>query len=296
MTHPEIEAFLSAAKTGTITAAAEQLYVTQPALSRRIRSLEAELGYPLLKRGRGVRAAELTEEGKAFLPLAEQYDALWREARGLPGQAGRQTLRLSSVGSVSNYLLPEVFSRFLAENPGCGVEFHHHHSLEAYGYVARGEVDMALISDDMFAREVQTIPLFREEMLLALSPGEKYDQADHPTALDGRDEIRLPWNPEYDLWHDFWFPAAVRPRVMLDQMPLLEYFLRQRDLWAVLPASAARRMAAVPGLRFRRLKEGPPERFIYYLMRQQRLPEAAERFLTLLAEELRRQEGVTCLL
>ena len=64
----------------------------------------------------------------------------------------------------------------------------------------------------------------------------------------------------------------------------------------MLPASAARRMAAVPGLRFRRLKEGRPERFIYYLMRQQQLPEAAERFLTLLAEELRRQEGVTCLL
>ena len=61
MTHPEIEAFLLAAKTGTITAAAEQLYVTQPALSRRIRSLEAELGYSLLKRGRGVWAAELTE-------------------------------------------------------------------------------------------------------------------------------------------------------------------------------------------------------------------------------------------
>ena len=48
MTHPEIEAFLLAAKTGTITAAAEQLYVTQPALSRRIRSLAAALGYPLL--------------------------------------------------------------------------------------------------------------------------------------------------------------------------------------------------------------------------------------------------------
>ena len=101
MTHPEIEAFLLSAKTGTITAAAEQLYVTQPALSRRIRSLEAELGYPLLKRGRGVRAAELTEEGRAFLPLAEQYDALWREAQGLPQQVRRQTLRLSSVPEYS---------------------------------------------------------------------------------------------------------------------------------------------------------------------------------------------------
>ena len=60
MTHPEIEAFLLSAKTGTITAAAEQLYVTQPALSRRIRSLEAELGYPCTVIATGGLASSIT--------------------------------------------------------------------------------------------------------------------------------------------------------------------------------------------------------------------------------------------
>lgn len=295
MTQLEIQAFLTAARAGSVTAAARQLYVTQPALSRRLRALESELGYPLLKRGQGIRVAELTEEGRAFLPLAEKYSALWREARTIPQREPR-LLRLSSVGSVSSYLLPEVFSAFMASCPEYSVEFHHHHSLEAYGYVARGEVDMALISDDMFSREVRTVPLFREEMVLALSPGTKYAQAVHPSGLDVRDEIRLPWCPEYDLWHDFWFPPTQPPKVLLDQMPLLEYFLRRENLWAFLPRSAAEQLRSIPGIRFQHPPEGPPERFIYYLIQQTELSPVLSRFLELLDRKLRTVPGVTFLL
>ena len=296
MTQLELEAFLTVVRTGSVTAAARLLYITQPALSRRLRTLEEELGYPLLLRGKGVRVAELTEEGRAFVPLAEKYIQLWREARAISGEERKQVLRLSSVGSVSSYLLPEVFSAFMDACPGCSLEFHHHHSFEAYDHVARDDVDLALISDDMFSREVRTIPLFREEMVLALSPGEKYGPVNHPTALDGGDEIRLPWNPEYDLWHDYWFPPTQPPRVLLDQMPLLEYFLRQRDLWAILPVSAAAGITAVPGLRIRRLREGPPERYIYYLVKKPELSPLSERFLGLLDEKLRRTEGIVSLL
>lgn len=296
MTQLEIEAFLAVAKTGSVTAAARRLFVTQPALSRRLQTLEAELGYALLKRSKGVRMAELTEAGRAFIPLAEKYDALWREAQAIPQQEKQKLLRLSSVGSVSSYLLPEVFSAFMAACPGYSIQFHHHHSFEAYDYVARGDEDIALISDNMFSREVQTIPLFREEMVLALSPGSKYSAVDHPTGLNGRDEIRLPWNPEYDLWHDFWFPPTLSPRVLLDQMSLLEYFLRREDLWAILPVSAAEQMRSIPGVRIRHLREGPPERFIYYLVKQTDLSPAMSLFLKLLDEELRTVPGITSLL
>ena len=133
-------------------------------------------------------------------------------------------------------------------------------------------------------------------MVRALSPGRKYSAVDHPTGLNGRDEIRLPWNPEYDLWHDFWFPPTLSPRVLLDQMSLLEYFLRREDLWAFLPVSAAERMRSIPGVRIRRLQEGPPERFIYYLVKQTDLSPAMSLFLKLLDEELRTVPGITSLL
>lgn len=50
MTELEIEAFLAIVKSGSISAAAQELYVTQPALSRRIGALEQELGYCLMNR------------------------------------------------------------------------------------------------------------------------------------------------------------------------------------------------------------------------------------------------------
>ena len=55
MTFLEIEAFLKITETGSFSAAAEALYVTQPALWRRIRAMEEELGYPLFVRGKGLR-------------------------------------------------------------------------------------------------------------------------------------------------------------------------------------------------------------------------------------------------
>ena len=55
MTFLEIEAFLKIAQCGSFSAAAEKLYITQPALGRRIRALEEELGYSLFIRNKGVR-------------------------------------------------------------------------------------------------------------------------------------------------------------------------------------------------------------------------------------------------
>ncbi|MFR8164760.1 MAG: LysR family transcriptional regulator [Enterocloster sp.] len=81
MTFLEIEAFLKITETGSFSAAAEALYVTQPALGRRIRAMEEELGYPLFVRGKGLRKVELTRQGHAFIGIAHRWQALWNETR-----------------------------------------------------------------------------------------------------------------------------------------------------------------------------------------------------------------------
>ena len=55
MTKLEVEAFLMIVKTGSISAAAQSLFVTQPALTRRVQALEEEIGYKLFERRRGIR-------------------------------------------------------------------------------------------------------------------------------------------------------------------------------------------------------------------------------------------------
>ena len=79
MTRTELESFLAVVQAGSLSAAAKNLYITQPALSRRIQSLEQELGYPLLQRSPGVRKATLTAQGEQFVSLATQWMGIWNE-------------------------------------------------------------------------------------------------------------------------------------------------------------------------------------------------------------------------
>src|SRR3989442_11549105 len=109
----QIEAFVEAQWRGTITRAAEALELTQPTLTARIRSLEAELGVTLLTRGR--RGVALTPAGRRFLPRAlAALDALERAAT--EARAGREvrggTLALGLASDVAVYLAPAALARF----------------------------------------------------------------------------------------------------------------------------------------------------------------------------------------
>ena len=113
----QIEAFVEAQRRGSITAAAEALELTQPTLTARIRSLEAELGVALLTRGR--RGVTLTPAGRRFLPRAlAALDALGRAAA--EARAAREvrggTLAVGLASDVAVYLapagsLPELVAR-----------------------------------------------------------------------------------------------------------------------------------------------------------------------------------------
>lgn len=81
MTNTQLEAFLTLCRYGNITQAAEHLFITQPALSRLIKSLESELGYTLFRRGKGQRQAVLTEEGQRFRAIAVDMNRLYRQAK-----------------------------------------------------------------------------------------------------------------------------------------------------------------------------------------------------------------------
>lgn len=299
LTRQEIEVFLAVARLGSVSAAAQALYITQPAVSRHLRALEEALDCTLVSRGRGKRQVELTDRGRDFVQVAEKWRLLWQETQEVAGPDRAQTLRVASVGSLSTYLLPPVFREFLSV-PGRTLTFHHYHSREAYDYIAQGLADIALISDHMYHPQVETVPAFRSPMALLTAPGLPWPETVHPSRLDPSRELRLPWNPEYDLWHSFWFSAAAVPRAVLDQMSLLEEFFSWqggwRDSWAVAPSVVAVPLAGKLGLDLRRLEEGPPDEIIYYLLGPRRKEELTRDFLSCLDRELERRPEAQSLL
>ena len=89
MNNTDMETFWAVLEHGTRTAAAEALVITQPTLTNRIQSLEAEVGAQLFHRGKGIRHIELTEAGQRFLPLAYRWQTLLDDkGRGGDGHTG----------------------------------------------------------------------------------------------------------------------------------------------------------------------------------------------------------------
>ena len=79
----EIETFLMAVETKNITKTAENLFLSQPTVSHRLKALEEELGVQLMTRKKGYKQIELTSYGEDFIPIAERWIYLWQEMQCL---------------------------------------------------------------------------------------------------------------------------------------------------------------------------------------------------------------------
>jgi len=114
-----LRAFVLVAETGSLSAAAARLNVTQPAVSKRLRELEARLGEPLLRRGANL--IRPTEAGAAYAAaLSEAFAQIHAATAALPSQA-RPIRVLAYTTWALRWLIPRI-PRFRAANPGLEVE------------------------------------------------------------------------------------------------------------------------------------------------------------------------------
>jgi DNA-binding transcriptional LysR family regulator len=178
----QLQAFREVARLGTISRAAEALFVSQPALTARIQGLERMLGSPLFVRGR--HGSRLTEAGRAFLPHAER--ALTAVERGreavaevMSGSGGRLTI--GAAPAVSTYVLPTMLHRFQADHPGVHLSVRSGHSEDVLEMVLREEVDLGLMRPIQHAEVISSL-LYEDELVLVVHHG-------HPFAASG--EIRM---------------------------------------------------------------------------------------------------------
>jgi DNA-binding transcriptional LysR family regulator len=109
----ELEGFIAVADKLSFRAAAEVLFISQPALSRRIERLEAGLGSRLLERT--TRRVSLTAAGVQFLPHAKtMMEELARAADGIAGTAVQRNswVTVARIPSVAHHRLPAVLQAF----------------------------------------------------------------------------------------------------------------------------------------------------------------------------------------
>ena len=290
MTKLEIEAFLTIIKCGSISVAADKLFVPQPALSRRIRALEEELGYELFERGRGIRNIKLTDQGEEFVMIAERFLRLYAEAEEIPKKKRRPVLHVSTVNSLAAYLIPPVLKEMMNGSEACSVIFKSGRSLDIYGYVESGEADIGLISDPQHSRRAITFPVFREPFVFAGGSKWTGTECAYPEMLDPSSQIRLPWNPEYDVWHEKWFSPDIMPSLTADKMEFLEEYL-EGEKWAIMPLLVAKRLKR-KDIWICPLERGPEDITIYGLTADSERSPQVERFLHAVHEEVTKVPGI----
>jgi DNA-binding transcriptional LysR family regulator len=170
----QVECFLAVARLGNVSRAAEEMYLTQPTLTARLKGLEEEVGDQLFVRtSRGMR---LTEAGREFLPYAERMVGGFEEARRrlaeLRGAAGGRLVLGASPG-VGTYALPGLLERFSAAYPNVSVTVRTGHSEEILQMTLREDVQLGL-TRAMSHPDVESLQLYQDELVLVVDPGHRF--------------------------------------------------------------------------------------------------------------------------
>ena len=108
-----VHSFLTVVKEGSLTKAAEKLFITQPTLSHRIAELENQLNAKLIIRKKGVSTIQLTPAGAAFIPQAEKWIQLNAETENIIKAASKETLSFATSVSTGEVILNDFFSTIL---------------------------------------------------------------------------------------------------------------------------------------------------------------------------------------
>lgn len=213
----QVEGFLEVARRQNLSRAAEALFITQPALTARLRALEVEVGNPLFRRGR--RGMALTEAGRAFLPYAERAVRALRDgASAVERLPATEELVLGAAPAISTYVLPHLLVRFAAAHPDVRLSVRTGHSEQVLELAVRGDVDVALVRE-LHHPELETLTLYDDELVLVVEP-------QHPLArnrrltIDRLREARLilfdRTSSYYDLTNALFRPAGGFPRGVLE--------------------------------------------------------------------------------
>jgi DNA-binding transcriptional LysR family regulator len=198
MDHKQLRAFITIAKTGNMTRAADELHVVQPAVSRQIQLLEHDLGAKLFDRdGRGMT---LTAAGSSLLGYAQRAMLELDRARAELASASGEVAGIVTVGllpSVVN-ILPTPFIRAVSEQyPKVRMRLTMGYGGNLKKWLENGEVDAALLYGVEHEAQFQSLALVNEPLWL-VGPASSTLQRSQPVTLDhlARHPMILPSGPQ----------------------------------------------------------------------------------------------------
>lgn len=172
----QLKGFMAVAKHGSFSRASEELYRTQPAVSKQIRALEESLETKLFHRlGRKI---QLTDAGEVLYRHAHRVFQVLEEARGTISELkGLQQghLRISAASTVGTYMLPRALGRFKRRYPGIDISLAITNKAQVMDQVLEHEADLGFVGPPVHPEALQKEEYLLDELVLIVD-------ANHPLA------------------------------------------------------------------------------------------------------------------
>lgn len=177
----QLRAFMETCRTGSFTRAAEHLYISQPALHRKVRQLEGDLGVTLLAvRNRQVVPTEL---GESVLAAAER---IFAEIHSLETRvaAATQSIRVGAVSLIGAMVLPDTIEAFQERNPGRQVTLRSMEADQLTDALFAGNLDIGLTYLHYVTADLQHEGLWTHETVCAASNAHPLADGKHHDARE----------------------------------------------------------------------------------------------------------------
>ena len=307
----ELEYIYAVHKAGSFSKAAENLYITQPALSMSVKKIESSLGMPLFDRS--ARPIQLTEAGRIYIAMIENMIALEEDAfNRIHDIHELKTGNLCVGGShyINAYILPDAIAAFSSKYPGISLELVEASSATLADMLTERLIDITFsCRDDLIANFGHT-PAFTDHILLAVSPeilnldcglsahevlDGKHLESGCPAipakALEGLEYILLSeGNNLHDRAMTIFQEAGIRPRIRLEISQLAtSYYLARAKLGAAF-ISDRMIFPQENALKFYKVDSKITERQFYAVLPRREYTSLAVRaFIKIIASALRQK-------
>lgn len=170
LTLRQLQCFSAVAKNLSYTKAAEDLHLTQPAVSMQIRQLEQQAGLPLTEQfGKRIHLTEAGKEvyryARSILQQVEEMDNVLDRLKGFSG--GR--LRIAAISS-ANFFVPRLLGTFQQRFPDVSVSMQVTNQQAVLRLVLDNEVDMAIMGEPPDDRQIEALPFMENPLIIVASP------------------------------------------------------------------------------------------------------------------------------
>jgi len=171
----QLRAFYLATRKKSITKAAKALYVTQPAVTMQIKSLEGALDLKLFKHYG--KTLELTDSGRLLFHYAEKIFEIVKEMECViegRSELSRGSLIIGTTRSFARHLMPNILSRFQERYPSIKVHLKEASSTSIAEGVISGEFNIGVIARIPFSKKLTVMPYSLEEFCLVVHPKHRF--------------------------------------------------------------------------------------------------------------------------